>query len=59
MMTFCLLAHFFLGRISLCVALGVLDLFVDQAGLKLRDPPVSTSQVMGLTTPRNEFYFVI
>ena len=42
----------------LCVALTVLEpepSFVEQAGLKLRDPPASASQVLGLkactTTP--------
>jgi hypothetical protein len=34
----------------LCVALAVLELahFVDQAGLELRNPPASASQVLGL-----------
>jgi hypothetical protein len=33
----------------LCVALAVLELtFVDQAGLKLRNPLASASQVLGL-----------
>ena len=33
----------------LCVALTVLELtFVDQAGLKLRNPPAFASQVLGL-----------
>jgi hypothetical protein len=32
----------------LCVALAVLELSVDQAGLKLRNPPASASQVLEL-----------
>ena len=32
----------------LCVALAVLELSVDQAGLELSDLPASTSQVLGL-----------
>ena len=33
----------------LCIALAVLELtFVDQAGLELRNPPASASQVLGL-----------
>ena len=41
----------------LCIALAVLELthFVDQAGLELRNPPASASQMLGLkvyaTTP--------
>jgi hypothetical protein len=35
----------------LCVALVVLELSVDQAGLQLRDPPASTSRVLGLKAP--------
>jgi hypothetical protein len=41
----------------LCIALAVLELthFVDQAGLKLRNPPASASKMLGLkacaTTP--------
>jgi hypothetical protein len=35
--------------------------FVDQAGLELRNPPVSASQVLGLkacaTTPGSDFFF--
>jgi hypothetical protein len=35
----------------LCIALAVLELtFVDQAGLELRNPPASASQVLGLKT---------
>ena len=33
---------------SLCVALAVLELSVDQAGLRLGDPPDSVSQVLEL-----------
>jgi hypothetical protein len=32
----------------LCIALAVLELFVDQAGLELRNPPASSSRVLGL-----------
>ena len=32
----------------LCVALAVLELTVDQAGLKLRNPPAFASRVLGL-----------
>jgi hypothetical protein len=32
----------------LCVALAVLELSVDQAGLELRNSPASASQVLGL-----------
>jgi hypothetical protein len=32
----------------LCVALAVLELTLDQAGLKLRNSPASASQVLGL-----------
>jgi hypothetical protein len=33
----------------LCIVLAVLELtFVDQAGLELRNPPASASQVLGL-----------
>jgi hypothetical protein len=39
----------------LCIALAVLGLTLDQAGLELRNPPASASQVLGLkacaTTP--------
>jgi hypothetical protein len=39
----------------LCVVLAVLELILDQAGLELRNPPASASQVLGLkacaTTP--------
>jgi hypothetical protein len=39
----------------LCIALSVLELTVDQAGLELRNPPASASRVLGLkacaTTP--------
>ena len=46
----------------LCVALAVLELtFVDQAGLELRNPPASVSQVLGLkacdTTPGFLIFF--
>jgi hypothetical protein len=34
--------------VFLCVALAVLELTVDQAGLELRNPPASASQVLGL-----------
>jgi hypothetical protein len=39
----------FLETGFLCIALAVLELiFVDQAGLELRNPPASASQVLGL-----------
>jgi hypothetical protein len=46
----------------LCIVLAVLELnFVDQAGLELRNPPVSASQVLELkacaTTARLVFAF--
>ena len=44
---FCLFVFFFKTRF-LCIALSVLELTVDQAGLKLRNPPASASQVLGL-----------
>jgi hypothetical protein len=46
----------------LCIALAVLELFVDQAGLELRNPPAFASRVLGLkacaTTPdlHSSFY---
>jgi hypothetical protein len=47
---FFLLFSFVFLRRFLCVALAVLELthLVDQAGLELRNPPVSASQVLGL-----------
>jgi hypothetical protein len=46
----------------LCVALAVLELFVDQTGLKLRNPPASASRALGLkvraTTPGSELLFI-
>jgi hypothetical protein len=53
---FCLfVCLFFLDRISLCSPGCLVTLFVDQAGLELRNPPASASQVLGLkacaTTP--------
>jgi hypothetical protein len=42
---FCLFVFVFQDRVSLC-SLGTH--FVDQAGLKLRNPPASASQVLGL-----------
>ena len=38
----------FFETVFLCVALAVLELSVDQAGLELRNSPVSASQVLGL-----------
>jgi hypothetical protein len=32
----------------LCVALAILELSVDQAGLELKDPPASASGALGL-----------
>ena len=46
----------------LCVALAVLELFVDQTGLKLRNPPASASRALGLkacgTMPGCTFIFL-
>jgi hypothetical protein len=46
----------------LCVALAVLELTLDQAGLELRDPSASASQVLGLkkgvTTVWPGFFFI-
>jgi hypothetical protein len=39
---------FFLDRVSLCSPGCPGTHFVDQAGLELRDPPASASQVLGL-----------
>jgi hypothetical protein len=36
------------SRQGFSVALAVLELTVDQAGLELRNPPASASQVLGL-----------
>jgi hypothetical protein len=54
---------FFQDRVSLCSPGCPGTHSVDQAGLKLRNPPASASQVLGLkacaTTPsRNQIYFV-
>jgi hypothetical protein len=48
----------------LCIILAVLELtFVDQAGLELRNPPASASQVLGLkacaTTAWQVFVFIL
>ena len=47
----------------LCIDLAVLELTVDQAGLKLRNPPASASQVLGLkactTTTRHFTLFIV
>jgi hypothetical protein len=43
---FCFVLFFETG--FLCVALAVLDHSVDQAGLELRNPPASASQVLEL-----------
>jgi hypothetical protein len=58
----CLFVLFFFKTGFLCVALAVLELtFVDQAGLELRNPPASASQVLGLkacaTTARRPGFF--
>jgi hypothetical protein len=51
----------FRDRVSL-LSLAVLELSVDQAGLELRDPPASTSQVLGLkacaTTTLHQCYIL-
>jgi hypothetical protein len=47
--TFYIEKRAFFERRFLCVALAVLELtFVDQAGLELRNPPASASQVLEL-----------
>jgi hypothetical protein len=43
-----LFIYFFPETGFLCIALAVLELTVDQAGLKLRNPLASASQVLGL-----------
>jgi hypothetical protein len=52
----------FRDRVSLCSCGCPGAHFVDQAGLKLRNPPASASQVLGLkacaTTPGHIFDFV-
>jgi hypothetical protein len=35
----------------LCIALAVLEHSVDQAGLKLRNPPAFASRVLGMLAP--------
>jgi hypothetical protein len=63
---FCLFVLFFVffrDRVSLC-SLGCPGThFVDQAGLDLRDPPASASQVLGLkvcaTMPFGFFFFFL
>jgi hypothetical protein len=44
----CLFVFGFFKIGFLCVALAVLELTVDQAGLELRNLPASASQVLGL-----------
>jgi hypothetical protein len=50
----------FRDRVSLCSPGCPGTHFVDQAGLKLRNPPASTSLVLGLkacaTMPSSDFY---
>lgn len=57
----------FFEKVFLCIAMTVLKLihwphFVDQAGLKYRDPPDSTSQLLELklcaTTSHQYVYFL-
>jgi hypothetical protein len=38
----------FFRREFLCIAMAVLEHTIDQAGLKLRNPPASASQVLRL-----------
>jgi hypothetical protein len=45
---FYLFGFVFFKILFLCIALAVLELSVDQAGLELRNPPASASQVLGL-----------
>jgi hypothetical protein len=45
-LVFCFFWFFETG--FLCIALAVLTHSVDQAGLELRNPPASASQVLGL-----------
>jgi hypothetical protein len=57
---FFLLFVFLRDRVSLCSPGCPGTHFVDQAGLELRNPPVSASQVLGLkacTTTPGYFYF--
>jgi hypothetical protein len=60
----CIRLFFFFSETGfLCVALAVLELtFVDQADLKLRNPPASASQVLGLkayaTTARLRLLYI-
>jgi hypothetical protein len=44
---FCFVLFLFFETGFLCIALAVLG-FVDQAGLELKNPPASTSQLLGL-----------
>jgi hypothetical protein len=46
----CLFVFVFRDRVSLCSPGCPGTHFVDQAGLKLRNPPVSASRVLGLMT---------
>jgi hypothetical protein len=45
---FCFVLFCFSETGFLCVALAVLELTLDQAGLELRNPSASASQVLGL-----------
>jgi hypothetical protein len=63
----CLLAYFFFflvfqDRVSLCSHGSPGTHFVDQAGLELRKPPASASQVLGLkacaTTPSQGYILI-
>lgn len=59
--TFVCLFVFFQDRVSRCISGCSATLSVYQAGLKLRDPPASSSQVLGLksctTTAGLHFFF--
>ena len=54
---------FFQDRVSLCCSGCPGTHFVDQAGFKLRNPPASASQMLGLkecaTTPGTSTYFSV
>jgi hypothetical protein len=45
---FCFVLFCFFKTGFLCIALAILELTVDQAGLELRNLPASASQVLGL-----------
>jgi hypothetical protein len=50
---------FFRDRVSLCSPGCPGTHSVDQAGLKLRNPPASASQVLGLSAPPRPAMFIV